>query len=601
MKGFDTETVNRPGHGYACLLVDSDGRTRDFPDSLPEIFEWVQDGDHVAWNADFDIRAVIHERFVPFDVMEELAVTNHSKLDKVKIEYIPRKRLVLSDGNKRFRLFDLQQFYGGTLKAAAEKFLPGQAGKGDLPKDWYTEIDKCLRDERRAQVLAYAVQDAALLPKLFEPLRAGYERLGIVPKSWTSPASLAAIAFKRDLDKLRPLPQNVQEFFRKAFFGGRIEVGGLGAPPIPFEPTPEGSRPGKLTLYDINSAYPAAAANLKDPSRCLLVKVGPGGEEPQPDGALYGAYSVRVSVPKDWKWGPVAVRQGGDVSYPVGDVRTHCGREAILAMRAAGLDPIIDQGWEFWPQEAEPAPLFPDIPRLYDSRRDPLLKTPSKLTLNSLYGKLCETREKYVQADAFDWYRSQWFSRVRVRSYTVYGKYCYFPVSAAITENVRMRLWNVARTMPTYMMMTDSVLVRGSVDNGDKLGDWGKKGDVVEAVIYGAGRYYLKMAELNDKGENKEVFHLRGFAPKPENLRRLRLARTRTCALTDFRTGGFQGWVKGGGLEDFNVLADVEMIYTPDDRKRYYPERPARICDLGEKWYDSAAWISRQRVESGKR
>lgn len=588
MKGFDIETVNRLGGGYAVLLVDSDKRFLEFPTTFREIFDWFQPGDFMAWYADFDIRGILHEKFVLFDVLEQLAVTNRATYDGLKLEYIPRKRLTISDGNKMVRVYDLQQFYGGSLKDAAEKFLPGEKGKVEIPKEWYTEMDLCLKDDRRSQLLSYALQDGNLIPSLFEPMRASFEALGVSPKSWTSPASLAAVCFKKDLDKLRPLPQNVQEFFRKAFFGGRIETAGMGAAKHPM-----GTQ--LLSLYDINSAYPAVAARLKDPSGSLLVKVGPGGELPQVEAALYGAYAVRVNIPSDWKWGPVAVRQGGEVSYPVGDVRTHCGREAILSMRRAGLDPIIETGWEFWPQY-EAKPLFPDIPRIYAARKDPRLKLAAKLLLNSLYGKLCETREKYVQADDFDWYRSQWFSRMRVRSYTVYGKYCYFPVAAAITESVRMSLWEVARSLPTYMMMTDSVLVRGQIISGDGLGDWGRKGDVTEAVIYGAGRYYLKMTELDEKTKSpKEIFHLRGFAPKPENLRRLKAATGRTCALTDFRTGGFNGWVKGGGLGDFNVLSDIELIFTPDDRKRFYPEKPSRICDLSEKWYDSRAWISKQR------
>src|SRR3990167_8904998 len=112
---FDTETVNRPGHGEACLLIRSGllgPEFLEFPKDFDQIFNFLEGRRNVAWNADFDIRAICHPAFLDFKVVENLAISGRANTGLYFLKYIPGKFLeVYKRGGGKFVVYDLMQFF----------------------------------------------------------------------------------------------------------------------------------------------------------------------------------------------------------------------------------------------------------------------------------------------------------------------------------------------------------------------------------------------------------------------------------------------------------------------------------------------------------
>lgn len=593
MRGIDTETVNRPGRGEACLITLSDGRYLEFPKSLDQIFRFLSEHHetvrYMAYNMDFDARALFHEAFVPYRVLETLALFTRAEGPAgIRLDYVPGKFLRMSRGRDAFEVYDLAQFFQRSLKDAARKFLPGEAGKDEIPRDWLGEMDRCLLDGRRDRVIKYALQDAALVPRLFELVRVQFETLGVTPKRWLSSGSLAVKYFEKDLARLPAIPIFWQEGFRRSFYGGRIEIGGLG-------------RVGGtgLKFYDINSAYPWAASVL--PGLENSVPVYRGEDWFYNRAVIYGSYQIEAEIPPDWLWGPLAVRDGAETDpllFPVGRFKTWCGLAGLKLLRRLKLRHRVLKAFEFL-RVGQTRPLFPTIPDLYAVRKNPALNIAGKLTLNSLYGKMAEETRKYSPGNPLR-AGTLWHGFQQVRAREKYGRHTFFPVSAAITEMVRCRIFETFHQFGprAYAAMTDGVLVRGELPTGPNLGEWGLKLNVDRAYLFGCGRYYIE-GETPD-GRPSDEFKFRGFSTARENLEILKKTRGPRCTVFDFRAESLTQYTRGGGISDLNVLKNIPLQYELRDEKRFYSPRPQSIALLFKKWFNGLPWKFQIRGPRGK-
>ena len=589
MRGFDTETVNRKGHGYACLLTCSDGRFKEFPKTFEDCFRFLADENngtsrYMAWNMDFDARAVMHERFLPYRVLEALALGGRAEWGVYKFHYIPRKFFRASKNSRvGFELFDLAQYYGMRLADAARAYLKEDV-KDEIPKTWYPQMDECLRDTRRDAVLKYGIQDACLVEKLFGILRESFDRMGLSPEKWISPASLSVLKFKEALENEPRIPFSVQEIFRRTFYGGRIEVQGLGNP---------GRR--RLYLYDIRSAYPAEAAKLTTINGLAPVS-SLGGSWTHNPATVYGAYHVEAEIPKDWKWGPLAVRRkDGEIIYPVGDIETWCGKSGLSLLQNNGIRFKVQTAYEYLsPPGYSSKPVFSEIPALYLERKNPSVSLAVKLVLNSLYGKLAENLDRR-SVERIPRLNSRAFGMQKIRTVHGYGRHTNYVFASSITENTRLKLWTALRNAGSnaYMCMTDSILSATPLETGPSLGDWSEKMKVTEAVILGSGRYYLKGTD--EKGEPHEDFRFRGFSPDKSHLEKLRRCHRSSYTVQDLRTGSLVQWARRCGIDDLNVLEDCPLEFQLQDEKRYYEAGPARISDSFDNFYPSDPYIMEGR------
>ena len=88
---FDTETINRPGRGEACILIRDEGEIFEAPMTWKQIFDFLAGRPRLCWNMDFDVRAVAHPAFLPARTLESLALFGRAKFDGYSFEYVPGK------------------------------------------------------------------------------------------------------------------------------------------------------------------------------------------------------------------------------------------------------------------------------------------------------------------------------------------------------------------------------------------------------------------------------------------------------------------------------------------------------------------------------
>lgn len=577
-ESFDTETLNRKGGGYAVLLVKSDGSYLEFPGSFDDCFSFLCGGKYTCFNMDFDARAIFHEKFLPWDKLERLALYGSEKFcsssgRKYSTRYVPRKFLRVScEAGQSFELFDIQQFFGMSLREAVKTYLPAQFQKDDIPKSWYNEIDKCLKDSRRGRIIEYALKDAQITKKLTTLLTSSFQKAGLKDCSrLISPASLAKQYFGPRLKNAVKIPKRENLAFRPSLFGGRVEALKLG-------------KIKRVKLYDIHSAYPAVMRGLPSLRGAYYRRrEKPKGYDRK---ALYGSYHVSVEMPRKMPYGPLAVNSGGMVEYPGGKFNTTCGNNGLAFLDRWNISFRINKSHEYIGNKSDYP--FLDLSEMYLQRKIPVLGLALKLIMNSGFGILCECQqvftEEFTHAHARD------INGNPIKSSEILGEFNCFPMAAAITEMVRMKIWEVMMQYPgkVYMAATDSVLVDESVSlpTGPGLGEWGLKGEYDEAVILGCGRYILY------RGGVAVEKHLRGFDVSEESFRRLENCQSRRIRLPLFGAGSLRQWAIGGCLDELNVLQNSWREFKIEDTKRKWAGEFNRISDAWKYSIDSEPWIA---------
>ena len=543
-RALDTETLNRKGGGYALWLGWWSGAGVDeiiFPESFRQIFLALAGQKYVAWNADFDIRALIHPHFLPRKLCEQIGLIGWARADGYEFEFIPHKFLKvrrLSD-NLKFEIFDLMQFFDLSLDAASEKFLNGK--KIEIPKSWYNEIDRCLRDSRREKVLAYARRDVSLTQRHLENMLESYSGIGLEPKSLYSAGYLARQYFRDSLAGER-LPDTMNEIWRRSFFGGRVEVGKMGYL-------------GDISLFDIRSAYPSVIKSLATTNGSRL-ESGPDWRD---RGPCYGSYHVEVEIPRSWNWGPFPYRpKVGPLFYPVGNFDAYIARPGLEFLRESRIPYKVLHALEIFPQNWNPK--FAKIQTLFEIRKDPRFSLAAKKTANSLYGKTAEKgrlAEKLAQIAA-----GRKFGRFRPDKF---GRSANFAWAAHITESVRIRVFKEKLRLGkgVFSSATDGLFCAPSVKlpETSKLGGWERK-TLSAFVILGCGRYiWASGGKLTGK--------LRGAPLSEEGISRMMEYRGLDFPLKYLHTDTMRTWADHEN-EDLNVLELTEKVFRIQDDKRIW-------------------------------
>lgn len=579
---FDTETLNRPGGGYAVLLVKRVGPAVDFlefPRRWDQIWKFLRGGKYVCWNMDFDARAIVHDEFLPYTAVSRLALYGYAEWRGWRFHYIPGKCLEVGrEGEtEKLELYDLAGFYGMSLAAAGTKFLPRARRKKSIPRAWYSQMDRCLLDKRRARILDYARADVESLGGLKDILLDSLRGAKLELRRLSSPASVAVAAFGGAMSAQR-LPDWTNRIWRKAFYGGRVEIGSLGLV--------RGAR-----LYDIHSAYPSELAKLEGVYGQVLRSEWGQWTDTR---ARYGCYFVGVEVPKSWRWGPVAVRQGETVVYPVGRFNTWIARPALDRLRA--LPDVRLKIWRAWELAGDGKTLFPDMGRYYAMRKDPRVSLAVKLAMNSAYGKLAEAVNHSIE----DATNGRPVGAQHIRTWESFGRYANFVLASEITERVRLKLWDVLRAAGdrAHYAATDGVILDGTETppTGPDMGEWDLKSELDRAVILGCGRYVLY-----PRGARTPETHLRGFGVSNSVLPRLRAAKRRSVLLSVLEADTLRAWAGGACVGDLNVLRHVKRRLTVEDDKRHWTESPARIGDCWRGRWPSEPLILWEREPKARR
>lgn len=550
---FDTETINRPGHGYACLVMREKSPGGEVihlenPQTFEQIFNFMAPGRYTAFNADFDIRAAfLHPRFIPARIIEDLANFDCAAWGDYAFFYIPGKHIKIFKWREKrgasIEIFDLKSFFQGhSLKTAAAAYLPKER-KHEIPNRWYSEIDRCLKDHRRGKVISYAYQDVKVLAQLHKVLIESFTACGMDDPPLYSPGAASMEVFG-DISKKNALTNYQNEFFRKAYRGGRIEVAELGAIK-------------NMNFYDLKSAYPAETAELPEIQGAAWRE---GGLDWKYDpSAIYGAYNVEVEIPINWAFGPFPVEHDGKIIFPVGHFGTWIGLAGIKLLREFKLPFKVLEYQEFYGGR-DKKPYAELINELFKLRKDPKKNLAVKLILNSVYGKKAESQNYNIALPAHLYPIFKGY----FNSDRAYGKYTNFAEAGAITEGTRLKLWRAAHKYGAVMLATDGIITPAEIPAPGTLGEFDFKGKIKRGVILGCGRYMLEYSN------GHKEYHLRGFS-KPERLFK------KFANLTDnsytamvLDTDSVKQWNKSLNKSDFNVLTNILKTITIEDNKRFW-------------------------------
>ena len=570
---FDTETVNRAGGGHACLLLAENNAGGvdyvEFPTSWEQIYIFLAPRKClIAYNAAFDIRAILHTKFFPLDFLADLAAYDCAVYRGFRFFHIPGKYLKCwRPGAGGFELFDIKSFFQGlSLRTAAEKFLPAER-KITIPPAWYSEMDRALIDARRAKIIEYAAQDVKVLAGLYNVLAGSFSAIGITNPPLYSPGAVAMEVFGEELKRQQPTNTR-NKFFKQAYYGGRIEISALG------------KIHGPLNYYDLKSAYPATIAELPDLSTALY-RAGSAGWEYRAD-VKAGAYRVRVDVPTSWQFGPFAVRQTKPVKniiFPVGQFDTWIMRDGLELCREYNIPFTVLEYGEYY-AGVETKPFEKNILELFALRAQKDKNLAVKLILNSGYGKMAES-DNYNKplppylADIFHRY---------FNSDRLFGKYTNFAYAGIITERTRLKLWRAAHKYGAVLLATDGIITTGEMPASGKLGAWDFKGKISEAVILGCGRYKLTYA---DRPEPE--YHFRGFSRPGRIFERMAASASDHITEKILDTKSLKQWHNSLDKSDFNVLKDIEKDIYIEDLKRNWSEQFPRLKDYFHKNINSTA------------
>ncbi len=570
---LDTETRNRAGAGEAILVqkMTPEGvKLLEFPKVFNDIFDFLAPDKgvtkYVAWNMDFDSRALVHDFFLPFEVPESLGLYGRAAHKGYSFRYVPSKFIEIRKRGRGIAIYDLAQFYGSSLAKATEKYLPSDYRKRKLPRSWYPRMDVRLRDRKtRGRLIDYAVRDVESTQKLGDNLVNQIVKLGIKVRRLSSCASLARIKFGSRLVSNRP-PDWQNRLYERSFYGGRIETRTLG--------TVNG-----LRLYDLGSAYPSVFSHLPSIEKADTLSTR-GMDKWTFRDADFGSYVVRVEVPLHWNWGPLSYRTAeGRIIYPVGRFTTSCGAEAIRVLRKHRIDFDVIDAHEIFVKDH--ASIFPEVPELYAIRKASDMGLAIKTTLNAAYGICAESTNHYSEDNV----NGRLVAGRRLRSYSRYGRLTNFVYAGQITEVVRMRVWEVLHRFQSHALFaaTDGVLLTSAcqMDAPGGLGEWELKGDYTHGTILGCGRYILN-------GNGFRDFHLRGFPHSIKTFDRLARCRRSYAMLPALDTKTLKVWALSMG-DDLNVLTEVRRRLSLMDDKRIWPKRFRQMRDAFVARIDSQA------------
>lgn len=262
---------------------------------------------------------------------------------------------------------------GGEQKA--ETGLPCSCAKAC---GGYCSIRRGMAPALYKRLTDYLVQDCHSLYRALDTVCTLADRHGIVLRP-TIGASAWATVHAQGVEKanwgrsifVTPAYRNT----RSAYFGGRTQV---------FRPKSQSGY-----HYDINSAYPAALANLSLPVGERRELFGDEASRAYASGQL-GAFRASVHVPRDLFLPPLPVRTRERVAYPIGDVSGWwTGLELQAAERRGATIRRVD-GAVAWADHAMVlAPFCRHVWALRDAAGPKTaLGTWYKFLANSLTGKL---------------------------------------------------------------------------------------------------------------------------------------------------------------------------------------------------------------------
>lgn len=439
---------NSPTRQNYVLLGNSTGefirneelQTNDMLRFIIEQGKKHPDAIHVGYAFDYDVNMILRG-LAPYELqlLREKGVCYHLNY---RIEHVPHKWITITERGANYendekdkftvRISDIFGFFQSSFLKAIRSYIPDhplmaqvdtvESGKAERNSFTYDRID---------YITNYWTVEIALLQALVEELRRLVYDVGLYVTQWHGPGAIANYVYKEH--NIRPhkavTSGQVHEAAKYAYAGGRFEMFRFGR----FD--------GPIYSLDINSAYPAAIAEL--PS----LAEGHWEHVVEPTTVKhFGVYHVRMTRPPAFMRQPAPVFHRDhqhNITFPWFLEGWYWSPEVatMLPMLDKGGLEIIE-GWEYVGWETYP---FSFVPEMYAERKR--LKAAGigseralKLALNSLYGKMAQRVGWERSGNAPAWHQLDWAgwvtSRTRARLYTLLAHLQWDETIAVETDGV---------------------------------------------------------------------------------------------------------------------------------------------------------------------
>ena len=575
--GLDTETQD----GRA-VLVATPNAYKLFPRSFAEIVYLLatERAPLVCYNMDYDARAIL--TFLPQYHLCELAHFGSTKYrDMVSgrefsISYLSHKLLkITTPGLHKVEIYDCWQYYHTSLDVAGKTFSV-DLQKIKVPKTWLVKMRSVLEDGRYQQrAIEYCQRDALVCERLFNALAKQFSALGI---GFDKPLSTGSVVFAHYRKRLTsPLIEEQNNRYQEIYFGGRMETFQRG-----YFATP--------TIYDLNSAYPAAIAKLPDP-RTLFLRRGRTFNE----NCTFGLYDISANITERFI-APMALRSkgdGGDESliYPTGTMRARVDKWTMQALMEIDAVERLHYAEE-WFAESDDL-WFPEIAELYEERKArPDIALAIKLVLNSLYGKLAERRHLKRVLDRRPSADSLFFAGKFYRPLRACTPHTNFLAAAHVTGYVRKQLYDAIRSIDPEKVIyanTDSIITTEAIaglDEGTGLGQWKVEARPDGLIVIGTGVYAYHT-------DNGWVNRFRGFHSRVNLVDVLRSKQRKTVVVPTTNSVSLLQAVEQKRLHELNKIEPVKRILNVNfDHKRHWSNSFQRAEDVLSTSHTSMPFIA---------
>lgn len=338
-----------------------------------------------------------------------------------------------------------------------------------------------------SEMIEYNRLENIVLARVLQRLNKGFTSAGVRlnKRQWFGPGQ-AAQTWMHTLPDLSRSVTAVSNYFEElqaaltaTYYGGWFEIMAHG-------------HAGTVYEYDLNSAYPAAIANL--PCACGEWSVNRTGSLPDDDSLAVVA--CRATGSDRWIGGLPFRTTRGTIMHPRKSQGWYWWHE-ILAAQAAGLidDVHVFEYWQYEPC-GHPPPLA-GITRLYKDRLKAGKDTPEgkarKLVYNSVYGKFAQS----VGQPRF-------------------GNALY---ASLITSDCRTRILNAIATHPdrsdaVVMVATDGIYFTSPHDGlpvSDQLGEWSLE-QHTGLTLFKPGVYWDDKTRARIRDGRSVAFKARGIS-----------------------------------------------------------------------------------------
>lgn len=410
----------------------------------------------VVYNLKYDMGALLQH--LPNENLDQLRRTNKTEHEGIKYRVIANKLLSISKAKNAVHIYDIAQYYGGSLDHNAHKYL-GEA-KIDVETKSFSREYVAKNWDKLAK---YCVHDAELTADLAKLLIKQLNSWGLhvtqlYSTAWISYQWFSSRCGHPSVGHFWRYDRRVLDYAMESYNGGKFEVTTKGA--------------GYLYEYDIVSAYPKSISELLD-----LRAISVAWSKTYVKDAKYAFLRVKAKIPLELP-SPVAIKEGLLNTYPAGVIERVITKAEYDYLIQHGADISILGGC--W--------LVPDTERyLYKEEinhlialkqeykgKDELAYHTVKILMNSLYGKFVQL----IEQDN-GWWRagSSWNP--------LYG--------SIITADTRVRISDMQRQYPSiWAVHTDSVISDKPLPFGksNELGSFSYEleGD---GIVVGCGIYEI--------------------------------------------------------------------------------------------------------------